>query len=99
MAQISIHSFNRVGLALVRYGGVSTPVAESSVRVERVTEIALRLRRGVDDRLQQLWRALETDLISNDAARQAIHYSYDVGLLFLVETKVNSSSTSSVWAC
>ena len=46
-----------------------------------------------------LLAALEADLLGEYAARHPINHSHHEGLLFLVETKVNSSSTSSGCGC
>ena len=100
MPQISIGAFHRVGFTLIPHRCVLAPVAQLPIGVERITVVALSVWRLIDDRLQELRRALEADLISHDAARRAINYCADVGLFFLLPTKVNSSSTSAVstWA-
>jgi hypothetical protein len=56
----------------------------------------LRGRRAVDDRLHHLRRAFLADRVRDDATRLPLDESDDIGGLFLVPTKVNNSSISSV---
>src|ERR1044071_6782894 len=84
MPQISIRSFYRVGLALVPHRCMLTPVAQLPIGVERITVVASRRWRLINDRLQEFRRAPEADLIGHDAGGRSIYDRADVGWFFLL---------------
>jgi len=96
MSQFSVITFHRVGLRLVVHALMRAPPAQLAVGVKGVGEVTLRGRRTVDNSLHHLRRAFLADRVRDDAARLPLDESDDIGGLFLVPTKVNNSSISSV---
>ncbi len=55
------------------------------------------VRCSINDGLHHFWRAVLADRVRDNAARFSVNERDDKDGLFLVPTKVNSSSISSVW--
>jgi len=83
MTQFSVHPFDRISLALVVHRSVFAPVIQLAVDERRIGEVARRVRRAVDDALQDFGRALPHHVIGDDATGGAIYRRDDIGWLFL----------------
>ena len=94
MAQVSVDSFNCVGLTLVVHRGVSAPVTQLAIHQRGVGEVTLSMWRAVNHTLQDCGRALPHHVVRDDASSGSVYRRDDVGLRFFEPTKVNSSSSS-----
>jgi len=75
---------------------MSAPPTKFAVRVESVAKVVSGVRRSINDRLHDLWRARLADCPRHNATSRTIYDSDDVSLRFFEPMKVNSSSISKV---
>jgi hypothetical protein len=97
MTQLSVVSFDRVGIGFAKGNFVTAKVIpECSVGIEAITEIESCLGRFIDECLELFNGAIPDDFPAQNTASEPIYDGYYVDPVFLCSIKVNTSSISAV---
>jgi len=100
MAQLSITSFNRVGVCLaLRDFILSHVIPETIISVKRIAVIAFGFGSSVHHVLDGLLSAFPDHFTVQKAACPSIYDGDDVDPVFLSPMKVNNSSISAAFTC
>lgn len=100
VAQLSISSFDRVGIRLAMRNLISTQVIpETIISIKGITVIALGLGCFIHHVLEGLLSAFPDYFPAQEAACLSIYDGGDVDPVFLSPIKVNNSSISAALTC